>query len=425
MKKTTIFLTAVVTAISACGILSAADFETDINNVERQLAETKGAPDTDLLGLLPTPTGAKWWSVTFFGSAHIAAAKAALNFIDGDAFPDIKATKDILKDGSNDESGHPDPSKNGGDVKALWFGKDPFFKGGVIQNYEHFKFQEAYERLGTLIHLTQDQACPVHAANVKHGIGDSFEGSYGNDVKFSAARDKGDLEPYAYYQALQDETRRKLPGWTDPATGAPYWVTAPDAPPFGQDVTFGPWGHYGGRNNSDLYAVPPAQDSYSSGGNNNNNTRVSARPEIRIQQLAAAGVVTVSVLQSASRRLPPLVVDLAVAPASAAQIYQIKFGIYENRSLRVTYTASVYKDGKLMGLASVGEVALGKANPDDIMYSAQLVTNWAGAVKSGRLPPGNYIMEVRVTDTDGNTTPDEVNSDDITTNDTRAAFTII
>lgn len=437
MRKNTILLTAILAAGSAGGILKAADFEKELWNIESQLAESRlaavlAAPEAVSAGLSPDSADNKWWSVTVFGAAHRTAAKAALNFIDKNSFPDIKAAAEIIKDGSNDETGHFNPSKNGGDVKALWLGKEPFFKGGVLQNYAQFNFTEAYERLGALCHLTQDQAVPVHAANIKHGISDSFEGYGGNDVKIIAARDSGALEPYAYYQAVQDETRAKLPGWTNPATGAPYWVAAPDAPPPGRDVTFGPWGHYGGRNNSDLYATPPPP-SDTSPRNSNSNSPVSAHPEIRDQQLAVAGAVTVSVLESASKRLPPLVRDLSVSTvpfnyAEGPQIgYSINFTVYENRSPKVYYAAALYKDGKLLGIAAHGDVALGKADQDDIMFSTQFISGWSGqAVWSDfkRLPPGAYIMDVRLTDGDGNITPDEVNADGFAFNDTRTEFTI-
>lgn len=433
MKNITLLLTAVLAAISAGSSLKAGDFETDLLNVENQLTATRTVPAAWMTELQPSPTVDKWWSVTFFGAAHRAVSKAALNFIDKNIFPDIRAAGDIIKDGSNDESGHFQPTRNGGDVKALWFGKERFFKGGVIRNYEQFRFEEAYERLGTLCHLTQDQAVPTHAANIEHGIDDSFEGFGSDNVRITLARGSGVMEPYAYYQAVQDETRSKLPGWTDPATGAPYWVAAPDAPPLGRDSTFGPWGHYGGRHNSDRYALPPPQNS-SSPRNSNSEAYVSAHPEIRDQQLAAAGAATVSVLQSASRRLPPLVQGLTVTTVTFTYAegpqtgYSISFTAYDNRSPKVYYEASLCKDGRALGIAAHGDVQLARTDPDKIMYSAKFISGWSGQTVWSdftRLPPGKYVMDVRLTDADGNITPDEVNADDIPSNDTRAEFTII
>ncbi|MEI7529107.1 MAG: hypothetical protein WCK76_09190 [Elusimicrobiota bacterium] len=423
-------------SFTAAGLLSAADFNKDLKNIETRLAAYKPGSIGEGPAVAPVPAaaapvfGTKWWSVSFFGSAHKASAKAALKFINPGIFPDIKIAADVLKEGSNDESGHLSSEKNGGPVQELWFGRTPFSKGGVLWNYEHFKFTEAYERLGTICHLTQDQAVPVHVANIKHGISDSFEGYYGNDVRISARRDREDLEPWAYYQVLQDETRSKLPGWTDPETGLPYWVTAPDAPPFGSDVTYGPWGHYGGRKNHDLYAVPPPQDNSDSG--NNNNAWITAHPEIREQQLAVSGAVTVSVLESASKRLPPLVQSLSVSTISVRSLLggdrlgrQIKFNIYENRSPDVTYAVNVYKDGAYLGTAVTGAASLFPPKDGALLFSGAITAYWwDGMLDFKPLPAGDYELYVRVLDADGNTTPDEVNTDDLPDNDIRAAVTI-
>ena len=409
--------------------------ENDMKNTKNLISGYKAGSRRMLPAVAPVPAppapavGTKWWSVTFFGSAHKHIAKAALNFMDKGAFPDMAAAKDTLIEGSEDESGHINSTMNGGPVRELWLGKTPFSNGGVLWNYEHFKFNEAYFRLGTICHLTQDQAVPVHAANIQHGISDSFEGFSGNDVKISVKRDNGELEPWAYYQAVQDETRSKLPGWTDPKTGLPYWVPAPDAPPLGQDVTYGPWGHYGGRNNWDVWAVRPPNTSNSSHGNSQ--PCVTARPEIRVQQLTVAGTVTLSVLESASKRLPPLVQNLSISTisvrsgSSESRGYQINFSIYENRSPNVTYQINVYRDGSLIGTAVTGAAALYPPKDGNIMFSGAVTAYWwHGVVGFKPLPAGNYELDVRVTDADGNTTPDEVNSDDIPDNNTRAAVVL-
>ncbi|MCX5792700.1 MAG: hypothetical protein NTY45_10900 [Elusimicrobia bacterium] len=435
MKKTNTLLIAAVFSFTASGLLTAADFNEDIKNIENRLIARQAGENFIQQDIAPVPTASapkidsKWWSVSFFGSAHKASAKAALKHINASVFPDIKAAADFIKDGSNDESGHLSSEKNGGPVQELWYGKTPFSKGGVLWNYEHFKFAEAYSRLGTICHLTQDQAVPVHVANIKHGIQDSFEGYYGNDVRISDRRDRGDMEPWAYYQVLQDETRSKLPGWTDPETGKPYWVTAPDAPPFGQDVTYGPWGHYGGRKNRDTYAVPPPQNNNDSG--NNNNAWITAHPEIREEQLAISGAVTVSVLESASKRLPPLVQNLSVSTISVRSGsedragLQIKFNVYENRSPDITYAINVYKDGSLIGTAVTGAASLFPPKDGGLLFSGAITAYWwDGAINFEPLPAGNYELYVRVLDADGNTTSDEVNTDDIPDNDIRAAVVL-
>ena len=434
-KRTTSLLIAAALTFTISGFLSAADFEKDVQNTEAMINSYKAGAQTGLQDVTPVPppqtpaAGTRWYSMGLFGTTHSAVAKAALKFINMGAFPDMGAAKDILIEGSKDESGHLSSEKNGGPVQELWFGKTAFSKGGVLWNYEHFKFNEAYARLGAICHLTQDQAVPTHAANIKHGIGDSFEGYYNDDVKITVKRDNGDMEPWAYYQSVQDETRGKLPGWTDPETGRQYWVAAPAAPSLGQDATYGPWGHYGGQRDRDMWAVPPQNNNGSDV--NNNGAWTTAHPEIRFQQLAVSGAATVSVLESASKRLPPLVQGLSISTVSArsggeeSRGFQINFNVYENRSPDVTYAVNVYRNGSLIGTAVSGAAALYPPKDGGLMFSGALTAYWwRGIVGSKPLPAGEYELSVRVLDADGNTTPEEVNSDDIPDNDTRASAVI-
>ena len=417
MKRIISFLTVAFLAVPAAGILKASDFETDLNKIADQAAVIDANP------ALPAPLPAKWWSM--MGSAHLAIMQASLNFINKTKFTDIERAKGNLITGTDDESGHPNKSANGGPVKEIWFGTTTASNGGVLYNYEQFQYAAAYEKLGVICHLTQDQAVPTHAANISHGVSDTFEAwdSGDNRVAISASRDNGEREPYAYYQAVQDETRSNLPQWVSPLTGRPYWVAANDAPPLGQDVTYGPSGHYGGAGNSDLWAYVPQR---SVGSYIINRQRVTASPEIRFRQLAVAGAATVALLESASKRLPPLVAGLSVTPKAvrAGEAVSIQFTALDNRSRKVAYKINVYRDGVLLGIATRGTTTLNNPNSGDIMLSAPYTVIWHGVIKGKPLAPGNYVLDVRLTDGDGNTTPDEVNTDSNPANDTRAALTI-
>ena len=241
-------------------------------------------------------------------------------------------------------------------------------------------------------------------------------------MKITARRSDAGREPWEYYQVVQDETRSKLPGWTDPKTGLPYWVPAPDAPPLGQDVTYGPRGHYGGRKNRDVYAVPPPQNN-NSGHGNNNNVWISAHPEIRQQQLNISGEVTISVLESASRRLPPLVQHLSVSTGPAG--FAVKFNAYDNRTPGVLYTLSVYRDGERLGEAVEGAASLFPPKDGGMMFSGAVTAAWAGVIGFEPLPPGTYTVDLRVTDEDDNVTPDMVNGDAMPENDTIKTIIIV
>ena len=366
--------------------------------------------------IAPAPVnGTKWWSLKLVGSAHAAIMKASLMFINKAELPDIARAQSILATATNDESGHqPDQRvNNGGKTDELWFGKTPFSNGGVLSNYEHFKFPEAYARLGTICHLTQDMAVPTHAANIRHSTSDPFESDNGDDknVQIKVSRDRSEMEPYAYYQELQDETRSHLATWVNPKTKEPYWIPAKDAPPMGQDATFGSWGKYG----ADYVEL---EQNYNSGDNSNNSRRVTLSPEIRIRQLAMAGEYTVAVLKSASSKLPPLVSSLSVTPDGGSRT--LKMTVLDNRSRSVSYKVLVSREGAQPETLVTGEAQLRDPAAKELMLSGEVTAT----LDVSTLAPGTYKVDVRLTDSDGNTTPDEVNSDDITGNDTQVQILI-
>ena len=357
----------------------------------------------------PTPSfdnSVKWWSVNFVKSAHTAIMTAALGFINKAELPDIARAQSILLTGTNDESGHqPDQNNsNGGKPNELWLGKTRLSNGGVLWNYEHFKFREAYARLGTICHLTQDMAVPTHAANISHATGDPFEAYTVSDknVQIKTSRDKRDAEPYAYYQELQDETRSHLSLWVSPKTKKPYWIPAKDAPPPGQDATFGSWGSYG-----ESYTEPGAGFE-----------AVAFSPEIRVRQLAMAGEYTIAVLKSASHKLPPLVSNLSVTAKGKSRT--LKFRVFDNSSRSVSYKVLLSRKGTRPSTLAKGDVMLSDPAPADMVLGCGVVFTF----NVSRLIPGSYKLEVILTDSDGNTTPDEVNFDDIHENDTRVQIAI-
>jgi hypothetical protein len=357
---------------------------------------------------------ARWSSL--FGSVHKKITKSAMDTLNS---PEFAIRRDRIISGSWSESGHPSMSADGGDVKAIWFGKSKDgISGGVLPNYEQFNSSDAYENIGIICHLTQDMAVPTHAANIPHGLfvhNDTFEGyKHDEDVAVPGGAD-GTREPWEYYQLLQDETRSKLPTWTDPATGKPYWQEADNRVPMGQDATYGAKGHYGGdQKNHD-------GDTYASGDK-------TANPEIHLQQLSAAALGTVNVVKAASRVLPPLVYNLKIEDRKIkqGQTARLSFGALDNHSSRLDCSIRIYRDGALIGEMAHG--TLGMVAPKHWYmpyFSNQVNTEWTGMVDFKVLPPGAYMLEVKLTDEDGNVTPEEVNHDFMRLNDTKIMVTVI
>jgi hypothetical protein len=108
------------------------------------------------------------------------------------------------------------------------------------------------------------------------------------------------------------------------------------------------------------------------------------------------------------------------------QTSPLTFGALDNSAGKVKCVISVYKDGTLVGIMAQG--MLGMVPPRSWRmpyYSNQVKIEWTGMADSKVLPPGKYVLEVALTDADGNVTPEEVNHDGITENDTRINVTVI
>lgn len=280
-----------------------------------------------------------------------------------------------LKGGMASEAAHPSMFANGGDPKKYW--------ELALKDYRALDFVRAYYDIGLVAHLTQDQAAPVHVANINHVItfGDKFEKAIKTNLglfaKLQGKVQAGlipDAEPYSYYQPLQDDTRAHLAGWTDPGTGLPYWPPAPDAPPAGQDATKGPWSHY-----------QPSGDSYG----------LARSPQIMDRQMLQAAVYTSAVLKSAARRLPPVAGRLEALKSADEKLapVDLSFSLYDNRRGEIEVSVSRPLYG-FSGKSSLRVVSGGQTVPS--------------AGFSLRLPPpaawrkGEDLVVVSLKDEDGN-----------------------
>jgi hypothetical protein len=280
-----------------------------------------------------------------------------------------------LKGGMTSESGHPNLFANGGDTQKLW--------GEALKDYEALDFPRAYYDIGLIAHLTQDQAVPAHAANINHVItfGDNFEKSIKKDVSvFEKVRARvqammlPDMEPWQYYQALQDDTRRQLPGWKDPRSNTLYWPPAPGAPPLGQDSTNGPWSHY--SNGKDTYDL-------------------GVSPQIMERQVLMASAYTAGVLKAAARRLPPVMGDAQALRREKDQksAVDISFNVFDNRpgTIALTISRPLYGTSEKDGVR--------------IVSGGQSVPAGRFSVALPALPAavkGKDVIVVTATDADGN-----------------------
>lgn len=290
---------------------------------------------------LPLPSlknDSKWWSSSIFGNVHKKICKKAYEFIDPQEYPDLVYYQREILDGCGDEDGHETPQSNGGNTEELWFATKNVYKDqdylkkimGVMFNYNLLKWETAYENIGSIVHLTQDQASPTHAANIIHGYFDHFERFYESDNEIKIIdidiNIPENLKPWEYYLFVQQNTRKKLREWIDPENGIPYWEESQNALPLDKDNTLGPYGRYGGG--FDHFIKTICDDSYYS----QYKCKYQAKsPHIRERQLTLSVITTEKLLKSASKNLPPLIKDLKIDDNF------VEFNIYENRCRKINY----------------------------------------------------------------------------------------
>ena len=347
------------------------------------------------------PMAYAWKSMPL--QAHTNIMQAALDKIDKAAYPDLAIFQDKLREGANDESWHTVDSPNGGKPKDIWLGAKTEDAGGVLGNYAAFDLEHAYRRIGSICHLTEDQASPPHAANVQHGLFDRFEtaaGDYSAPL-YNMPADAGAKEPYVYYQETQDATRRLLSSWVNPETKRPYWVEDPDSGvKLGQDATFGVFGGYGGG--EDSFPVTHSE------------SRILAIIDGQFQLAAKA---TLNIIIAASKRLPPLVSDLTAVNTGGG--VEISFNAGDNRSTQIKYQVGVYQHSQLLGLIKENVIELVRPGAYGLPLGGRVSLVWDGTVQGHKLAAGDYMVQVILTDSDNNSTPDSVNVDKSPFNSTK------
>ena len=114
---------------------------------------------------------------------------------------------------------------------------------------------------------------------------------------------------------------------------------------------------------------------------------------------------------------------LAVTPREGGGAV-LNFTALDNRSGSVNYIVSLYRDGVSLGVVDNGSAALTAPDESGIMRKADVYAGWRGDLDGRPLPAGDYVLDVRLVDTDGNRTPDLVNSGDNAAGRTTAPITI-
>ncbi len=399
----------------------------------------KFAAVTPVLILALSSSAFAWESIALLkSSTHKKIADKALHLVDFSQYPDMDTASQQIKDGSSSEAGHENIHNGGGKPQDWWTGGDGrgTLKGGVLPNYTRLQITDAYMNIGRMCHLTQDQAVPAHAAHIPHSVvlnlpPDGMEKYVGKHPDFGAIPQvSNEKMPFEYYQMLQNDTRQHLAEWINPRTGGPFWTPSVEASRY-VDATQGPIGVYGG-----------GADTFGDAVTENLRSGASmTAAEIAARQLGMAAGYTKALVESASRRLPPLVSGLSVSPnvVTPGSIVEIDFTALENRTNHVRYTVVLTAKGGQPQTAMTGELTLDKPRPvvNSGNDNSQAVTpennlfNRRVSLKLGSMPngrplaEGTYAVEVQLTDDDGNTIPASVNTDDVSGNNSIAVLSVV
>jgi hypothetical protein len=299
---------------------------------------------------------------------------------------------DIL-DGSADEfKTHPNPFANGGNPGDLWVKK-------AVKQYENGDYDDAYDYIGCILHLDQDQAVPAHAFDIQHvgyfAWGDIYR-HFGDDLEkyakeyadvyshLNSASIKGGISsPFEFYGDMIETTRSAvnnnavLPpegqNWTD------YWTN----------------GVYGPRR------FPNHQDT-EKGYVDQHDNMVSHRITDAISYSAGN-------LAAASKILPPTVKDIEIYPATETMPEidteygtQIEFKILENRTQIVKIYITVGDQPIISDEYGTGKV-FNLSNGSELPWEGDYSITWDGKLADGKYPSnGIHILKVYIDDDDGN-----------------------
>ncbi|RJQ48256.1 MAG: hypothetical protein C4538_04135 [Nitrospiraceae bacterium] len=327
---------------------------------------------------------------------HRQIAVDAVSLLTPAEYPDIDMFADNLIEYSADENcshGWDFLWANGGDTLELWRDK-------VSSDYNGGDYGNAYEYIGCILHLVEDQGVPSHAFDINHGVywawgwervGDFVE-KYANKAEndqsyysYGSISIQPGNDPVAFYGNMISRTQSVVitnivtppPGetWSD------YW----------QPGTFGP-----------LQFPPDRSESW----------YVIQHDNLVRQRITESINYVAGNMAAASKKLPPLIQNMVIVPTSSISPQiditygtQISLQIFENRKPTVKIFMTVdsstgagiidssYRTGKSFTLTT------GTSLP----WEGNYTITWDGFLEDGTYPSdGQHTLYVQVQDEDGN-----------------------
>lgn len=380
---------------------------------------------------MTVPFANAWFSSGSY--THEKITDDAINAISGADYPDIHRFAEQLRDGSEIEDSH-DILNDGirgklwaGDPKKWWeeIGQETGRKG-VIPWYSEYNFGTAYEELGYMLHLLQDQDVPAHITYCAHGYsgywmddlewyvwGPTHFGYETTTTPWTFTDSKGSNWCYWLDNAMDDDDEDNQSPDPDDETGGGATLIV-DGPSDVYYVANTAWGTYGYGDYSLSFDPLP--------GKNEGKDYFDQYPKEAIgkEQLKKSYNKSFDEMKARSEQLPPLVPDDDThgKPTLSRKIFgpnkpvDISFVVMENRKETVFVsilagadpikdTAGKVWDGGAEATHNLSEDKTVGALP----WKDTISLSWKGDLGSDnkKLADGEHTVTIKVTDQDGNT----------------------
>ena len=362
----------------------------------------------------------------FGGDDHNKLTTAATSNV-ANSYPDIEMYQStIIKESSDEGIGHLGSHKSPDNLTQYWSGNEKLWEEDALAQYLLLDFNAAYQRVGWAVHIIEDAQVPAHQKIVFHGI----PGTYVLSPQNSGIASSGVLHGDQFELFASNNHVDTIPPdinfdqlFLDPKTNcqAKFWLSNAE-----DDDPNDNLGAYG-RTDSTC-ETPSAFDGIDWFADPNYASLVSVGLRIAHGQLYNARVAAESELALISKSFPPLIYDLKTSNSIVSKTVPLSFGfqILENRTPHVTYTIRLLNsDGSFIANIREDVPVILPENGTQVPYQATISgLQWDGTINGQFQPDGAYMLDIRITDDIGNTTPDDVNTDSIAENDTLVSFTI-
>jgi hypothetical protein len=288
-------------------------------------------------------SAAAWWSFPAAVSTHDSLTTSAEGLLNASEYPDVvtKYGANLIEwtaGGTNDVRAHNPDSEtltdlnsylNDGPIADWWDRAKREYKGLNFNSGDW----SAFYYIALMAHLTEDQAVPAHAYNIRHGQVlvdmDNFEELVYTNYNPDAVGLVPSATPDSNYYDLIAYTLNATLAGNDQSYWYQYWIANVPNNVNGTDYD----GIYGGADGTDVFPTW----WITAGANEQDLTRLL---------LGTAAGYTAGALASISESLPPALGSLEILDADGGKA--INFTVQENRTQGVEISLKVQETGQII-----------------------------------------------------------------------------